>query len=78
MPLTPPDELTAPCAHPDAPEGLRTGGLRDFAMAATRHIVDYAAALDACNADKAAIRAWAESLRRTQEAARGGISWPWN
>lgn len=37
---------------------MAANDLRAYALAATRHMVTLNAALDGCNADKAALRAW--------------------
>ncbi len=46
---------------------MRSHNLREYSLAATKLLVDYGAALDACNADKAALREWAASTRMEQE-----------
>ena len=43
------------------------GSLRDYATGATRHIIDYAEALDLCNAQLTGLREW---RRTAEESAR--------
>lgn len=51
--IKPPADLLADCLHADAPADRTNGGLADYALRERQ-------ALDTCNADKAALRAWAE------------------
>lgn len=55
MKVKPPADLLADCPHADAPADRTNGGLADFALRERQ-------ALDTCNADKAALRAWAKEL----------------
>ena len=38
------------------------GSVRDYATGATRHIIDYAEALDLCNAQLTGLRVWRQSV----------------
>ena len=69
--LMPPESLLARCPTPPTPpELMAANDLRAYALAATRHMVSLNAALDGCNADKAALRAWyARMAARMTEAA---------
>ena len=64
--LAPPAELLADCPHPPVPETMVRGSLRDYAVGATRRLIDYAEALDVCNAQLAAIREWRETMEARQ------------
>ena len=57
--LMPPESLLEQCPAPTTPPDLMNASdLRAYALAATRHMVALNAALDGCNADKTALRAW--------------------
>ncbi|MCK4164749.1 Rz1-like lysis system protein LysC [Ralstonia pseudosolanacearum] len=51
--LLPPQELLADCEHATAPDERTNAGL-------VRWLKDEQYAMDVCNADKAALRAWAQ------------------
>ncbi|BCL97690.1 hypothetical protein MAFF211491_21420 [Ralstonia solanacearum] len=51
--LLPPQELLADCEHATAPEERTNAGL-------VRWLKDEQYALELCNADKSALRAWAQ------------------
>ncbi len=51
--LLPPQELLADCEHATAPDERTNAGL-------VRWLKDEQYAIDVCNADKAALRAWAQ------------------
>ena len=64
--LTPPTALLADCPPPAVPDELmRTKNLRVYALAASQHIVQLNTALEMCNGQMAAHRAW------LHDAARG-------
>ena len=50
--IAPPAEYLADCPHAEPPEDRTNAGLADYALPERQ-------ALDRCNADKAALRAWA-------------------
>ncbi len=50
--LTPPESLLADCAHAAPPTGRTNADLADY-------VLREQGALDECNTDKAALRAWA-------------------
>lgn len=52
IPLAPPAEYLKDCPHAEPPEERTNAGLADAVMRGRK-------ALDRCNADKAALRAWA-------------------
>ena len=60
--MAPPSELMQECPHPQAPESMMRGSLRDYAAGATRHIIDYAEALDLCNAQLTGLREWRKAV----------------
>ena len=49
---------------PPTPEGLANGNLREFALAATLHIIDLEKCLTECNADKAAVKQWLRDMQK--------------
>ena len=63
VPMEPPASLLAECPIPPTPEGMTNGTLRDFALAATLHIIDLEKGLTECNADKAAVKHWLRDMR---------------
>ena len=53
----------ADCPTPAVPDALlKATDMREYARQATRHVVTLNAALDMCNADKAALRAWRRNV----------------
>lgn len=64
--LMPPESLLEQCTAPQTPPDIMSANdLRAYALAATRHMVALNAALDGCNADKTALRAWYAKMTET-------------
>lgn len=45
---------------------MQTADMREYARQATRYTVEISAALDMCNADKAALRAWRKAVEGSE------------
>ena len=56
---TPPDDLMADCAHAPRPGGNTVADL-------AQGVINERGKLDLCNADKAALRAWATGVKTTR------------
>ena len=56
--LTPPPALLTPCPRPELPEAMMHGNTRDYAVAATRYIIDLEESLDTCDGKLAGLREW--------------------
>lgn len=61
--LTPPESMLMDCPRPEIPDAMmQTRDMREYARQATRYTVALNAALDMCNGDKAALRAWLRAV----------------
>lgn len=58
----------AQCPNPKIPDGLRQGDIKQYAIAATRFIIDLQETLDVCNIKLAALREWSDRME-----ARHGV-----
>lgn len=68
VPVTPPESLLLDCPTPQVPETMmQSADLRGYALASTRYVLALNAALEMCNADKAALRAWRAALDRGED-----------
>ena len=55
--LAPPESLLTPCERPKMPENMMNGNsLADYAIAATRYIIDLEESFDTCDGKVAAMR----------------------
>ena len=68
MLVTPPRAAMAQCQSPKIPDGLRRGDIKQYAIAATRYIIDLQEVLDVCNHKLAALREWSDRME-----ARHGV-----
>ena len=57
-----------PCQSPQIPDGLRKGDIKQYAVAATRYIIDLQESLDVCNGKLAGLREWTDKME-----ARHGV-----
>lgn len=53
--LTPPPALLTPCPRPELPEAMMHGDIKEYAVSATRYIIDLEERLDVCNGQIAGI-----------------------
>ena len=60
--LTPPKAIMAECPNPQIPDGLRQGDIKQYAVAATRYIIDLQETLDVCNGKLAGLREWSAKM----------------
>ena len=66
--LEPPNLLLNECARPAAsPKLANSASLREYAFALTEMNMKYQEALDACNADKLALKAWYKEMREAKQ-----------
>ena len=68
--LTPPQAIMAECPNPQIPDGLRQGDIKQYAVAATRYIIDLQETLDVCNGKLAGLREWSERMEVRHERGK--------
>ena len=65
--LEPPSVLLLDCKRPTTSQIGVTKNLREYSLAVTELNAQYNAALDSCNADKMALRAWYKEMREAKK-----------
>lgn len=63
--LTPPSVLLTPCPLPDRPANLMQGNMRDYALAATRYIIELEESLAVCGGKLDGIRNWCADMKKS-------------
>ena len=68
--VLPPDSLLAPCPRPTMPEAMMRGSIRDYAVAATRYIIDLEEAFAVCSGKLAGVSKWRDAMSNDIGTAR--------